>query len=118
MAGIAVTAPWLPDDRCPGQAGKHRVAVLGAVVDNHDLAADAMLVEDALRCRHTLGDALGLVQARDHDRDGDRIAYGSGPALPEDANRHVLDITRRPTPIHPPQGLGRLPGSLGGTDLP
>src|SRR5256885_658934 len=71
------------------EAGQGSAAVVRAVVDHDHFAVKAVLVEDTLRGVHALGDALGLVQARNDDRDLDRLVGRLRTPLREDANRHT-----------------------------
>ncbi len=70
--GRAVAAPRLVHDARAGGGRKLRAAVLGIVVGDDDLAADAGLGERVERAPHALLDVLGLVQAWDDDRHLDR----------------------------------------------
>ena len=76
--GRAVAAPRLVHDARAGGGRELGAAVVGVVVGDDDLAGDARLVERRQRAPHALLDVLGLVEARDDDRDLDRRG-GGGP---------------------------------------
>ena len=80
--GRAVAAPRLVHDAGAGGRRELGAAVVRVVVGDDDLAADAGLGERVERAAHALLDVLGLVQARDDDRDLDRPGVGGGPVEP------------------------------------